>query len=430
MLEIITTGEEVLSGQIIDSNAAWLSTQLMENGLEVTRRHTVGDRIKDLVELFLERSQQAQVVIVNGGLGPTSDDLSAEAAAQAAGLPLESCSEWLDLLQIRADKEAWALGKSHVQQALLPADCEWIYNYTGSACGFKLRINACDFYFTPGPPVELKPMFSQEILPKIIEQYGDGQVNLLSRIHVFGIGEGSITQKISDLTLPAGCNLGFRPHMPLVEVKVMSRGGKGLIEDSHQAFSQSLAEALGDNVIGQNDETLVSSIDRFMREHQMTLAVAESCTGGLIAHQIVQHSGVSDWFDRGWISYSNDAKRELLGVSSSTLESHGAVSVQTAIEMAQGARRQSGCDFGLSVSGISGPAGGTREKPVGTVAIALSRARLNLAAMYVHRDRGRVRNQEMLAGLALDSLRRFLYGMDVFPEYTLGQCLERYESNE
>jgi nicotinamide-nucleotide amidase len=414
-LEMISTGEEVLSGQIVDTNAAWFSDTLMNLGLELQQRSTVGDRMDDLVRLFTERSKEADVILVNGGLGPTSDDLSAEAAARACGVTLAEDAGWRLHLEDWFRRRGRPMAPSNLKQCLLPAGAILVDNPNGSAPGFRIKLNRAWLFFTPGVPSEFKPMVQQQFLPFLRSQF---QFDINVQLHKFltlGHGESSLAEQLKTLTPPDGVTLGYRPSMPTVEIKVFARGNEAIA--SLQDFLPRVRQCLGTAIVTERFATIAEEAHTLLRSAGATLSLAESCSGGLLSSQLVEYPGSSDYLKHAVVSYSNEAKIRLLGVPATLINTFGAVSIETAEAMATGARRILDTDYALAITGIAGPDGGSDAKPVGTVTIALCDRRqcwtqvVNLG----QRSRGLVRS--MSCAIALDMLRRHLLGQPPIEGY-------------
>ena len=404
-LELICTGEEVLSGQIIDTNAAWFANTLMNEGLELQRKTTVGDRMEDLISIFQERSQHADVIVVNGGLGPTSDDLSAEAAAKAMGVELVEDAGWREHLESWYEKRGRKMPESNYKQCLLPLGAVLVDNPVGSAPGFRIKLNQAWLYFTPGVPSEFKRMVEEQFLPFINESFGQTEATRLQKLVTIGYGESTIADQLNKLAIPEGITLGYRPSAPHVEIKVFARGDNAIA--AMPAYVEQVKRILGTALVTDSFPSIAEAVHTLMQASGKTLSIAESCTGGMLTSQLVEFPGSSDYLLQGLVTYANDAKEKTLGVSHATLNDHGAVSLETAIEMATGARALLDSDFALSTTGIAGP-DGTEEKPVGLVLIALC----DLTTCWVqaielaNRNRSLVR--VMSCAVALDMLRRRL----------------------
>ncbi len=414
-IQLLLTGNEIMSGDTVDSNSAMIAQLLREQGLGVARKVTLGDEPSALqLELELLASH-SDVVIVNGGLGPTIDDLTAEVLAAVAGVELE------EHLAARTHVENWCARRgivanaANLKQALLPAGCEIVPNPIGSAVGFQLTIGKCLVICTPGVPGELRAMLPQ-VLANMEAHLGSFTPGDVLRLQTFGLGESTAQQMIADAGFdwPAAVELGFRAGAPQMEIKltVRDRGQK----DAQHRCRDALQSLFGDHIIGEGDTTLAQRVLALLEERNATLATAESCTGGLIASMLTQVPGSSAGFHAGFVTYSNAIKSSVLGVSEDTLASHGAVSEPVVIEMVRGALQKSGSDYAIAVSGIAGPDGGTEDKPVGTVWLAWG------SAEVVH-TRGlcwpveRTLFQTMIAAAGLDMVRRLLLGLESEPRY-------------
>lgn len=416
--EIITTGEEVLSGQILDTNAVWLSQWLAEHGLRLVRRSTVGDRMEDLVSLLRERSQVADVVIVNGGLGPTIDDLSAQAAAEAADQPLVTFQEWVDALEEKFSSWGRPMPPRNLKQALLPKNATLLDNPVGTACGWVMPIGKALVYFTPGPPIELKRMMAGQVWPHLKSKTDLQPQSFLKKMNTLGLPEARVDELFADLAMPAGFQLGFRAHFPFIETKIMAWGQTDEASAGHKlALADEIRRRLGQFLVYEDEESLAGWLLREMRSAGFTLALAESCTGGLVASQLVSVPDSSAFFDRGMVTYSNQAKIDMVDVPPEVLAEHGAVSLQTARAMAIGAKKRAGTTHALSITGIAGPGGGSEEKPIGTVGFSLATPNKVYSQLLRLPKWGRSRIRLISAAVALDMLRRKLVDVPVFANF-------------
>lgn len=282
-VEMLATGDEVLHGQIVDTNAAWLAALLMEQGLAMTRRQTVGDSLEELVAVLTERSEMADVLIVNGGLGPTSDDLSALAAATAAGVPLEIQPEWLSKMEAFFASRGKVMASSNRKQAEIPRGAEMIDNPVGTACGFAMQLNRCWIFFTPGVPSEYKLMVTEQILPRLKARFTLPQPPICLRMTTFGRGESDLASAIETLPLPEGVVMGYRASMPIIELKLNGPAEK---RAQMEQFWQQVREIAGDSVIFEGLETLPEQLARRLKEHKLLLSVSEQFSAGLLQWQL------------------------------------------------------------------------------------------------------------------------------------------------
>ncbi|WP_317178779.1 nicotinamide mononucleotide deamidase-related protein YfaY [Lelliottia amnigena] len=282
-VEMLSTGDEVLHGQITDTNAAWLANFFFEQGLPLTRRNTVGDRLDDLVSILRERSEHADVLIVNGGLGPTSDDLSALAAATAKGEGLVLHEAWLTHMERFFNDRGRVMAPSNRKQAEIPASAELIDNPVGTACGFAVKLNRCLMFFTPGVPSEFKVMVEQEILPRLRERFTLPEPPLCLRLTTFGRSESDLAQSLDHLKLPEGVSMGYRSSMPIIELKLT---GPATQKAAMLAAWPEVQRVAGENLIFEGTEGLPAQITRCLNERQLSLTLSEQFTGGLLALQL------------------------------------------------------------------------------------------------------------------------------------------------
>ena len=282
-VEMLSTGDEVLHGQIIDTNAAWLAGFFFNQGLPLTRRNTVGDDLDALVAILRERSEQADVLIVNGGLGPTSDDLSALAAATAKGEELILHPEWLETMTRFFAERGRPMAESNRKQAEIPASAEMINNPVGTACGFAIQLNRCLMFFTPGVPSEFKVMVEQEILPRLRQRFTLPDPPVCLRMTTFGRSESELAQSLNPLTLPPGVVMGYRSSMPIIELKLTGPADQ---RDAMLALWPEVRKVAGDSLIFEGTEGLPAQIARCLQERQLSLTLSEQFTGGLLALQL------------------------------------------------------------------------------------------------------------------------------------------------
>ena len=282
-VEMLSTGDEVLHGQIIDTNAAWLADFFFNQGLPLTRRNTVGDDLDALVAILRERSEQADVLIVNGGLGPTSDDLSALAAATAKGEGLILHPEWLETMTRFFAERGRPMAESNRKQAEIPASAEMINNPVGTACGFAIQLNRCLMFFTPGVPSEFKVMVEQEILPRLRQRFTLPDPPVCLRMTTFGRSESELAQSLNPLTLPPGVVMGYRSSMPIIELKLTGPANQ---RDAMLALWPEVRKVAGESLIFEGTEGLPAQIARCLQERQLSLTLSEQFTSGLLALQL------------------------------------------------------------------------------------------------------------------------------------------------
>jgi nicotinamide-nucleotide amidase len=426
-LEMICTGEEVLSGQIVDTNAAWFANTMMNQGIELQRKTTVGDRVDDLVNIFIERSNHADVIMVNGGLGPTTDDLSAEAFALALGEELVEDKDWhLYLIELfkKIDRK---LPVNMQKQCLMPASAIRVDNSEGTAPGFRAKLNKAWLFFTPGVPIEFKAMVEQQFIPFIKETYQPAQATQVHKLLTLGHGESFLADKLDAMVTPEGITLGYRPSAPHVEIKLFARGDSAIKQLS--SFIENVKGTLETAVVTENCPSIAQAVHELLLDKKRTLSIAESCTGGMLTNQLVEFSGSSNYLHQGLVTYSNQAKQSILGVSADTLENHGAVSIETAKAMALNVRTLGDSDYALATTGIAGPDGGSEEKPVGTVCIALSSRQGCWVQAIQLKNRSRTIVRVMSCAIALDMLRRALLTEEVIVPYSFIPCSDSLIEN-
>lgn len=413
IIDFISTGDEVLTGEIDDTNASWVSQYFLDQGLLLSRRYTVADNLNDLVAVFEECSHRADIVIVNGGLGPTEDDLSAQALAAVLGQPLVVFDDWVLQMREKYQRMNRHMSAANLKQALLPSTVEIVDNPVGTACGFKVKHNRAQFYFTPGVPHELKAMLKGEIWPDISRRFAHLATQSVERFFTYGFGESDLVDYLKPLQLPPNITLGYRAAMPFIEIKLTAAPGPELDEKCAH-----LEQLLGDRLVYCGYSNLAAEIQRLMIEQKKTLALAESCTGGMAAATLIAQAGSSSYLDRGFITYSCKAKHQQLGVARALLDNDGPVSEPVAAAMARGALQYSDADIAVSVTGIAGPGDDFTPSgevlPKGRVIFALAvkgQEPIVVPCQFRFRSRNQVR--EMASTFVLDMLRRHLLGLPV-----------------
>lgn len=409
--EILVTGQEILSGSVIDTNSAQIAQKLEEAGLEVTRHLCVGDDMEDLVSIIKEISKRSDVAVVTGGLGPTTDDITAEAAAKSAGVELVLNRPALKTIEDYFKERKRTMTSSNKKQAMLPKDSECLFNPVGTAPGFSMKIGRCLFFFLPGVPFEMFRMLSDRVLPMIEKHQGRArEVKLIKTFSTFGLTESAIGEQLAGLTAEfPEIKLGIRAKFPEIHVTLYCRGKDSKGHDqSMEKASKWVMKKIGTKVFSDDGDSMEAIVGGLLAGQKATLAVAESCTGGLISHWLTNVPGSSEYFLYSVVTYSNESKSEQLGVSTKILERYGAVHEETAKEMAEGVRRVAGSTYGLSTSGIAGPTGGTKDKPVGTVFIGLASPHSVKGFRFFFPFNSRWRNKKIFAMTALDLLRHEL----------------------
>ena len=413
--EIVATGDEIRTGALVDSNSAYIAAKLEENGVAVTRHTSVGDDLDLLSRVFTEIGSRADFAIVTGGLGPTSDDLTAEAAAKAAGVRLDLDPVALQSVENFFKARQRAMNTASRKQAFLPAGAVCIQNPGGTAPGFCLQIGGCQFFFLPGVSAEMRRMFLESVLPQIHQKLGDHSRLFRTRtISTFGLTESQTFERLAGLTTAfPQISLGFQVKFPTILVKLYASGTDDQqLQENLAAAVRWVAEKMGNRVISRQGDPIEKVVGHLLKQKKASLALAESCTGGLLADRITGVPGSSDYFVFSGVTYSNQAKIDILNVAKEIIQRYGAVHEQTAIEMARGARKLSGATYGLSTSGIAGPTGGTAEKPVGTVCIGLATPDDAVGHRFHFWYDSRSLHKKIFASAALEVLRRELLGLD------------------
>lgn len=421
--EIIAIGNEVVDGTIVNSNASWLAAQLSALGVDVRFHTAVPDESELMKEAFGNAAHRAEIVLVSGGLGPTVDDITLKVAADFFGKPLRK-----DEASAKNIRDAFArlgrgMTKNQEEQAFLPQGAQALFNSVGTAPGAyylytplasKNSTTQTHFGFFPGVPSEMKPMFHKVFLPLLQSHLGaqlaQAKKRFLKVLRCFGLPEGQmdheLRQKIQTQLKQLGIELGFRVRFPSIDIRLSCFQEHA--EEAERILQQGSAlvkEKLGDYIFGEGEIKLEEVVAKLLTERKQTLATAESCTGGLLANLITDVPGASEFFLEGVVSYSNQAKQDLLSVSDKTLSKHGAVSSEVALEMARGIQKRVGSDFAIAVTGVAGPGGGSQDKPIGTVHIAV----IHGTTEWEKRFRFPFRRdlfKQVVTGTALDRVRR------------------------
>jgi len=409
--EILSTGDEVLKGAVVDGNSAYIAERLVFSGINVSRHMCVGDDRGELVGIIEEISARADIAVVTGGLGPTVDDLTAETMAAAAGVALAYNEEADRSIEAFFGKLGRTRSDSDKKQAMIPEGARCIPNPVGTAPGFMLKIKACRFFCIPGVPAEMRGMLDNAVIPSIRTFAGIDEKPLLTRtLSVFGLPEAAVDEHLRGISeeFPS-IKLGLCAEFPEIRVNLyLSSEGH---DNPHGLMDEAgswVIDKIGNHVFSKTGASMPEEVGRLLKDKHATLSVAESCTGGLISHLLTSVPGSSAYFLLSAVTYSNQAKMDVLGVSSGALERFGAVSEEVAEEMAEGARRVSGSLFGISTSGIAGPDGGTEEKPVGTICIGVAGPGEVKSFRYNLPFGSRSRNKTIFAMAALELLRREL----------------------
>ena len=445
--EIITIGDELLRGEIVDSNKAFMSERLLELGIECHYQSSVRDLPEDMSDAFRRAVSRCDVLLVSGGLGPTRDDLTTSVLAKTLGRGMLLDEASLEAIREFFGRLGREMAENNVKQAYFPSGAEVLANPVGTAPGFAIEHQGVLVFCLPGVPRELKLMLDDQVRPRLVARgvaeggrhlagSGDGSASgtpgfeasvrpalRSALLRTFGMGESTLDSELSDIGVGEGLELGFRASFPDNYLRPTVRAATA--EEAEAGLSRlcrALRERLGPLVYGEGDDSMSLVVGRLLRERGKTLAVAESCTGGLIAELITEVPGSSDYFLGGVAAYSDASKTALLGVDEALLSEYGAVSGPVAAAMAEGARERFGSDLAVATTGISGPGGGTGDKPVGLVFVAIASAGRSHQERFVF-PLDRHRHRLLTAQLALDWVRRHLLGFDL-----VGPSLMRRQS--
>lgn len=403
---VLSIGTELTRGEIQNTNATWLAERLTAIGLEVTRVVSVADDAGAIIDVLSHLSRENDIVVSTGGLGPTTDDITSATVAAWLGVEQRRDEAVLAGLKERLERLGRALTASNAQQADFPESAEILENPNGTAPGFCVRRERASFFFMPGVPREMRPMFERFVAPAARERAVGAQHQI--RLRCFGQPESMINDKLAGLEAAHGVQVAYRAHFPEIEVKLLAR--EATPEAARARAETAGADArqrLGTAVYAEGDLDLPHAVGDLLRQRHLTLSLAESCTGGLVSSLLTQHPA-SDFFVGGVVSYANSVKIQQLGVDRAVLDAKGAVSPEVARQMADGARRAFSSDLALSLTGIAGPSGATAEKPVGLVYYALSTPNATLVRDVNVSNRPREGVQLYAAWCGLNLLREHL----------------------
>lgn len=422
---ILSTGDELTTGKIADTNAQWLADRCVSLGLEVAGTLVVGDH-RDRITWAWERAfDLGDLVVCTGGLGPTVDDLTTETVAALLGEELRFDEASAQRIRSFFERIGRPMSQNNLRQAQFPASAVILDNPLGTAPGYRVTCErdvvplggaptraTRHLVVMPGVPREMKPMFDERVAPWIRGLRDPGEVSVVRTFQTFGMSESALDEAVNAIIAPGEARIGFRASFPQISAKLLVRGRPAEAERRADELAERMRAKLGPVVFGEGETNMETETGRALRARGATVAVAESCSGGLVGHRLTEVPGCSAYFLADYVCYSNAAKVDVLGVSRETLERHGAVSEETAREMAQGARRRSGADVAVATTGIAGPDGGTAERPVGTVCFALAADGVLVSRrhqLWGTRDWVKL----LTSQLALDWVRRWALGLPV-----------------
>ncbi len=403
-VSVLSIGNELLSGFTLNTNATWIGQELLKCGITIDRQITVGDNSGQIIKELDRRIQSSEVILLTGGLGPTHDDVTSIALYEYFEDNPTFDSDYWENIEKYFTKRDLSIPEINKNQALKSVKGKMIPNLLGSARGLHYKINKTEIFAMPGVPEEMKSMMSEYIIPKLKSRVNNNL--FIITLNTIGRGESSIAEQLEPIITPylKFCSVSYLPKISGVDIRITSRDKKRLYE-----LKDKIKHEIVNYLYSEKNEAIENILGALLSKKMMTLAVAESCTGGLLGHTISSVSGSSEYFIGGIISYSNKIKRDILGVKEKTLTKFGAVSKQTAIEMAQKIRKLFLTDIGISVTGIAGPTGGNSEKPVGLVYIGLSSVDKKFAKKYMfHGDRDLITRRSNQA--AMELVRREILG--------------------
>lgn len=413
---ILSTGDEITTGKVVDTNANYLADKIAEAGVDLVAVLTVGDDPDRLEWAWRTAIAMSDIVISTGGIGPTADDLTTETIARVAGVKL-----WRDEASVDHMKRIFAsIGRpmpdNNLKQAMFPDGAEVILNPLGTAPGFRMPIalsgHASNLVVLPGVPREMKPMMENSVVPWINANRGSKKVYAVRIFQTFGISESGLDEAVGGLIKPEEAKVSFRASFPQISLRIRVEGDPGQVERTADELSKRIREKISQFVYAEGDISMEEVVGNLFAEKKLTLAIAESCTGGLIGHRLTNVAGSSRYFKGDLVTYSDELKQGLLGVTEGTLKAHGAVSEECVREMASGARSRTGASVAVATSGVAGPDGGTPDKPVGTVCLALSADDQTVSRRYQLRGT-RDWVKLLTSQVALDWLRRYALGLPI-----------------
>lgn len=404
--EIITIGDELLIGQVIDTNSAWMATKLNEYGISVKQITSISDNREHILSALKEASQRANLILITGGLGPTKDDITKATLCEYFNTGLVFSEIAFEGVSHLFRNRGLPVTDLNRQQAMVPENCTVIQNSNGTAPGMWFEKDEVIYVSMPGVPFEMKAMMANEVLPRLA---GKSSFSIIHRtILTEGIGESFLATKIAtwENNLPSEIKLAYLPQPGMVRLRLTAKSTDKLVLEKELSESvDALYKLAGEYIFGEGEETLQNIIGQLLKKYGKTLATAESCTGGYLAHLITSIPGSSEYFKGSVIAYANEIKERMLGVNPETLAKHGAVSEETVEQMAEGIKSKFDVDYAVAISGIAGPSGGSPDKPVGTTWIAIASPTGTIVKKFMLGDH-RERNIQRAAISALSLLRK------------------------
>jgi len=406
--DILTIGDELLIGQVVDTNSAWMAEQLNAYGIRVRQITSISDDRQHILSSLQEVATSSDLILITGGLGPTRDDITKQTLCEYFETSLVFSEKAYQNIERLFSSRRFPMTELNRRQALVPECCTVLNNPNGTAPGMWFEKDGKVYVSLPGVPFEMKALMTEEVLPRLAGR--SGQKILHRTILTEGVGEPFLAAKIEawENNLPAFIKLAYLPQPGIVRLRLTATGtDEFLLREAVTRAEEELMILAGEHIFGFDEDTLEEVIGNLLRERHQTLATAESCTGGLVARMITSVAGSSDYFQGSVVAYSNEVKEKVLGVNRLTIQDHGAVSEETVREMAEGVRSLLGTGYAIAISGIAGPAGGSEEKPVGTTWIAVASGQRTVAAHFRFGEH-RGRNIQRAALAALSMLRKEL----------------------
>ena len=407
---IITIGDELMIGQVVDTNSSWIARELNKEGIWIRRRVAVGDNRDDIIKALDQETAHSTIILITGGLGPTADDITKPLLCDYFGMKLVTDEGVLKHVQhLFENVYKRPFTDINRKQAEVPDGCTVIHNPRGTAPGMWFEKNGIIYVSMPGVPHEMKGMLSDPVLPMIRKRINTGSI-LHKTLLTAGIGESALAEHISEWerSLPGHIKLAYLPNYGMVRLRITGTGSnEGVLQDEMNGYFEKLIPLVKTWLVSTEDVTLTQTVSRLVKERNKKLVTAESCTGGYIAHLVTSEPGSSALFKGAVVSYANSIKQDVLGVNEATLREHGAVSSETVTQMVAGALKALQADYCIATSGIMGPDGGTNAKPVGTVWVAVGSATKTITQQF-HFRFDRSRNIEMTAVQAMNMMRKFI----------------------
>jgi nicotinamide-nucleotide amidase len=416
--EVLTIGDEILYGQITDTNSQWIGEELSKIGVNIIRKTSVGDDKAQILKAFQEAESRASIILTTGGLGPTKDDITKNTFAEYFGVGMSMRQEVLENIKELFKQRGRELTQLNEMQALVPENGEVVMNLVGTAPGMWFEKNGKVFVSMPGVPHEMKKMMTDTILPKIQKKFKTPHIYHKS-VKTIGIAESKLAKTIEawEDALPSHIKLAYLPRLGQVRLRLTCIGENlDALKAEAEELVQKLKPLIGEYIFAYEDEEIEVTVGKILKERAETLAVAESCTGGMVANLITNVAGCSAYFMGGVVAYSNEVKINQLGVKKETLDAHGAVSEQTAMEMAEGVRKRLNTTYGIATTGIAGPDGGTPTKPVGTIWIGFSSEKETIAKQ-LNLTKDRLINIQLTYSAVMNLLRKRILGEEWINNY-------------